>query len=128
MDEEGLDPEALDRACVLHGPRILFCSTNRQNPTTATMQSAYDAFPEYKAEKLWLAPFTRREHYENIDAVSMEWKPAWPEPQHTRKARLPDPGMNVTGLSKPYSTALSIDTIPNFLLAWLNKVNLYPSI
>ena len=58
----------------------------------------------------------------------MEWKPAWPEPQHTRKARLPDPGMNVTGLSKPYSTALSIDTIPNFLLAWLNKVNLYPSI
>jgi len=40
MDEEGLDPEALLRACELHGPRILFCSSNRQNPTTATMSLA----------------------------------------------------------------------------------------
>ncbi len=40
------------------------------------------------------------------------------------KESAPDPGMNVTGLSKPYSTALSIDTIPNFLLAWLNKASL----
>ena len=40
MDEEGLVPEALDQACALHGPRMLFCSTNRQNPTTATMSLA----------------------------------------------------------------------------------------
>ncbi len=36
--------------------------------------------------------------------------------------------MNVTGLNKPYSTALSTDTILNFLLVWLNKAGLYPSI
>ena len=58
----------------------------------------------------------------------MERKPVWPEPRHSRKAHLPDPGMNVTGLNKPYSTALSIDTIPSFLLVWLNKAGLSPSI
>ena len=31
----------------------------------------------------------------------MERKPVWPEPRHSRKARLPDPDMNVTALSKP---------------------------
>ena len=40
MDEEGLIPEDLERACVQHGPRMMFCSTNRQNPTTATMSLA----------------------------------------------------------------------------------------
>ena len=40
MDEEGLIAEDLERACVQHGPRMLFCSTNRQNPTTATMSLA----------------------------------------------------------------------------------------
>lgn len=59
--------------------------------------------------------YTRREHYENIDAVSMEWKPAWPEPQHSRKARLPDPGMNVTGLSKPLLYRIIDRHYPEFL-------------
>ena len=58
----------------------------------------------------------------------MERNPAWPKPRHTRKAQLPDPGMNVTGPNKPYSTALSIDTTPSFLLVWLNKASLYPTI
>ena len=40
MDEEGLNPDALERACATHAPRMLFCSTNRQNPTTATMSVA----------------------------------------------------------------------------------------
>ena len=42
---------------------------------------------------LRLAQYTHREHYENIDAVSMEKKPVWPEPRHSRKARLPNPGI-----------------------------------
>jgi DNA-binding transcriptional MocR family regulator len=37
MDEEGIIPEALERACVQHNPRLLICSSNCQNPTTATM-------------------------------------------------------------------------------------------
>ena len=36
-----------------------------------------------------------------------------------RKAHLLDPGMNVTGLNKSYSTVFSIDTIPSFLAVWL---------
>ena len=37
MDEHGLIPEALEQACAAHNPRLLFCSSNCQNPTTATM-------------------------------------------------------------------------------------------
>ena len=37
MDEEGILPEALERACIQHNPRLLICSSNCQNPTTASM-------------------------------------------------------------------------------------------
>ena len=37
MDEEGLIPEALERACMQHNPRMLICASNCQNPTTASM-------------------------------------------------------------------------------------------
>ena len=40
MDEEGIIPEALERACIQHNPRLLICSSNCQNPTTATMSLA----------------------------------------------------------------------------------------
>jgi len=33
--------------------------------------------------------------------------------------------MSVTDLNKPYSTALSIDTIPSFLLTWWRKASYY---
>nr|WP_245215701.1 PLP-dependent aminotransferase family protein [Pararoseomonas baculiformis] len=40
MDGEGLVPEALDRACRDHAPRLVCCTPCIQNPTTATMSLA----------------------------------------------------------------------------------------
>lgn len=37
MDAEGLLPEALDAACRIYQPRLLYCMPTLQNPTTATM-------------------------------------------------------------------------------------------
>ncbi len=37
MDDEGLLPDALDAACRLYQPRLLYCMPTLQNPTTATM-------------------------------------------------------------------------------------------
>ncbi len=37
MDEEGLLPEALAAACKAHKPRVLVCTANIHNPTTAVL-------------------------------------------------------------------------------------------
>jgi DNA-binding transcriptional MocR family regulator len=37
MDSEGMLPDALDRACSVARPRMIYCTPNIQNPTTATM-------------------------------------------------------------------------------------------
>lgn len=37
MDDEGILPDALDAACRLYQPRLLYCMPTLQNPTTATM-------------------------------------------------------------------------------------------
>lgn len=40
MDEEGILPDALDRACSDSGARVLYCMPHAHNPTTATMGEA----------------------------------------------------------------------------------------
>ncbi len=40
MDDEGIVPDHLDRACRETGSRILYCMPNIQNPTTATMSDS----------------------------------------------------------------------------------------
>lgn len=40
MDEDGIDPDALDAACRRHSPRLMFCVPTLQNPTTAIMPLA----------------------------------------------------------------------------------------
>ncbi|MFH5923527.1 PLP-dependent aminotransferase family protein [Roseomonas xinghualingensis] len=40
MDAEGMVPEALDRACREHAPKLICCTPSIQNPTTATMPLA----------------------------------------------------------------------------------------
>lgn len=40
MDDEGLLPDALDRACGESGARVLYCLPTLHNPTTATMSGA----------------------------------------------------------------------------------------
>jgi DNA-binding transcriptional MocR family regulator len=37
LDDEGLVPDALDRACVGSGAKVLYCMPHAHNPTTATM-------------------------------------------------------------------------------------------
>jgi len=37
MDEEGMLPDALDRACAELRPKLIYCNPTIQNPTTATM-------------------------------------------------------------------------------------------
>jgi DNA-binding transcriptional MocR family regulator len=39
IDQEGLDPDALDAACRQHMPKALYCTPTLHNPTTATMSS-----------------------------------------------------------------------------------------
>lgn len=40
MDDNGIDPDALDAVCRRHAPRLLFCVPTLQNPTTAIMPLA----------------------------------------------------------------------------------------
>lgn len=40
MDEEGLDPTALEEACATHRARLIFLMPTMHNPTTATMSAA----------------------------------------------------------------------------------------
>lgn len=40
IDEEGVRPESLERACREHSPRALYCNPTVQNPTTATSSLA----------------------------------------------------------------------------------------
>lgn len=39
MDQEGIDPDALDQACRRGSPRVLVVTPTMQNPTTATMSA-----------------------------------------------------------------------------------------
>jgi hypothetical protein len=70
--------------------------------------------------------YTYREHYENIDAVSMERKQVCIAYRPPKKAHHPNPLMNAIGQKKHASTALLTGTTRSFLLTWRNKDGLYP--
>ena len=96
------------------------------------IKSPFRALSRHSAEvencstpKLFTGTFG--EHYENIDSVSKERKPACPEQRHSRKTRHPGPYMNVTDQKNPFSTASSTGTTPSLFLTWRNKAGLYPT-
>jgi DNA-binding transcriptional MocR family regulator len=97
MDEEGIVPAALERACGLLAPRALFCVPTLHNPTTATLS---------EARRAAIAEIAVRHNLVVIeDLVPAALLDAPPTPL---AARLPEHGIVISSLSKAVAPGLRI--------------------
>ncbi|RAR58479.1 GntR family transcriptional regulator [Paraburkholderia unamae] len=97
IDEEGIVPAALERACGLLAPRALFCVPTLHNPTTATLS---------EARRAMIAEIAVRHHLVVIeDLVPAALLDAPPAPL---AARLPEHGIVISSLSKAVAPGLRI--------------------
>jgi len=97
IDEEGIVPAALERACSLLAPRALFCVPTLHNPTTATLS---------EARRAMIAEIAVRHHLVVIeDLVPAALLDAPPTPL---AARLPEHGIVISSLSKAVAPGLRI--------------------
>ncbi len=97
IDEEGMVPAALERACALLAPRALFCVPTLHNPTTATLSDARRAA---------IAEIAVRHHLVVIeDLVPAALLQAPPTPL---VARLPEHGIAISSLSKAVAPGLRV--------------------
>ncbi|MBN3856564.1 MULTISPECIES: PLP-dependent aminotransferase family protein [unclassified Paraburkholderia] len=97
IDEEGIVPAALERACALLAPRALFCVPTLHNPTTATLS---------EARRAAIAEIAVRHHLVVIeDLVPAALLDAPPAPL---TARLPEHGIVISSLSKAVAPGLRV--------------------
>jgi DNA-binding transcriptional MocR family regulator len=97
IDDEGIVPAALERACSLLAPRALFCVPTLHNPTTATLS---------EARRAMIAEIAVRHHLVVIEdlvpAALLETPPV------PLAARLPEHGIVISSLSKAVAPGLRI--------------------
>jgi DNA-binding transcriptional MocR family regulator len=97
IDDEGIVPAALERACGLLAPRALFCVPTLHNPTTATLS---------EARRAMIAEIAVRHHLVVIEdlvpAALLETPPV------PLTARLPEHGIVISSLSKAVAPGLRI--------------------
>ncbi len=97
IDEEGIVPAALERACGLLAPRALFCVPTLHNPTTATLS---------EARRAAIAEIAVRHNLVVIeDLVPAALLDAPPTPL---AARLPEHGIAISSLSKAVAPGLRV--------------------
>lgn len=97
IDEEGIVPAALERACTLLAPRALFCVPTLHNPTTATLS---------EARRAAIAKIAVHHNLVVIeDLVPAALLDAPPTPL---AARLPEHGIVISSLSKALAPGLRI--------------------
>ncbi|WP_322093845.1 aminotransferase-like domain-containing protein [Paraburkholderia bannensis] len=97
IDEEGIVPAALERACGLLAPRALFCVPTLHNPTTATLS---------EARRAAIADIAVRHNLVVIeDLVPAALLDAPPTPL---AARLPEHGIVISSLSKAVAPGLRV--------------------
>jgi DNA-binding transcriptional MocR family regulator len=97
IDDEGIVPAALERACGLLAPRALFCVPTLHNPTTATLS---------EARRAAIAEIAVRHHLVVIeDLVPAALLDAPPAPL---ASRLPEHGIAISSLSKAVAPGLRI--------------------
>jgi len=97
IDDEGIVPAALERACGLLAPRALFCVPTLHNPTTATLS---------EARRAAIAEIAVRHNLVVIeDLVPAALLDAPPVPL---TARLPEHGIVISSLSKAVAPGLRI--------------------
>ncbi|WP_028225596.1 aminotransferase-like domain-containing protein [Paraburkholderia ferrariae] len=97
IDDEGIVPAALERACQLLAPRALFCVPTLHNPTTATLS---------EARRVAIADIAVRHNLVVIeDLVPAALLDAPPVPV---AARLPEQGIVISSLSKAVAPGLRI--------------------
>ncbi|WP_322042297.1 PLP-dependent aminotransferase family protein [Paraburkholderia sp. J67] len=97
IDEEGIVPAALERACALLAPRALFCVPTLHNPTTATLS---------EARRVAIADIAVRHNLVVIeDLVPAALLDAPPAPL---AARLPEHGIVISSLSKAVAPGLRV--------------------
>ncbi|HKU00548.1 MAG TPA: PLP-dependent aminotransferase family protein [Paraburkholderia sp.] len=97
IDEEGIVPAALERACALLAPRALFCVPTLHNPTTATLS---------EARRAAIVEIAVRHNLVVIeDLVPAALLDAPPTPL---AARLPEHGIVISSLSKAFAPGLRI--------------------
>ena len=97
VDGEGLIPEALERACLKHRPKALYCVPTIHNPTTATMSPARRQAVAAIARKYGLAVF-------EDDAYGLLPQ----QPLAPLAALLPEKGFYLSGLAKFIAPGLRI--------------------
>lgn len=97
IDDEGIVPAALERACGVLAPRALFCVPTLHNPTTATLS---------EARRAAIAEIAVRHNLVVIeDLVPAALLDAPPAPL---TARLPEHGIVISSLSKAVAPGLRI--------------------
>ncbi|WP_133646873.1 PLP-dependent aminotransferase family protein [Paraburkholderia flava] len=100
IDDEGLVPAALERACTLLAPRALFCVPTLHNPTTATMSDT---------RRHAIAAIASRHNLMVIeDLVPAALLDRPPQPI---AALLPEHGIAISGFSKAVAPGLRIGYI-----------------
>jgi DNA-binding transcriptional MocR family regulator len=110
IDEDGIVPTSLERACELLAPRALFCVPTLHNPTTATL-------PE--ARRAAIADIALRHNLVVIeDLVPAALLDA---PPQSIAARLPEHGIAITSLSKAIAPGLRIGYV-HAPQDWVGKI------
>lgn len=101
IDEEGIVPAALERACALLAPRALFCVPTLHNPTTATLS---------EARRAAIAEIAVRHNLVVIeDLVPAALLAAGTTPPPTPlAARLPEHGIVISSMSKAVAPGLRV--------------------
>ncbi len=110
IDDEGIVPASLERACEMLAPRALFCVPTLHNPTTATLSDARrDAIAEI-ASRHHLVVIEDLVHAALLDA-----------PPLSIAARLPESGIAVGSLSKAIAPGLRIGYV-HAPQDWVGKI------
>ncbi len=110
IDDEGIVPDALERACCLLAPRALFCVPTLHNPTSATLSGARRAA---------IAEIAVRHNLVVIeDLVPAALLDAPPVPL---TARLPEHGIAISSLSKAVAPGLRIGYV-HAPQDWVGKI------
>ncbi|GAB2884483.1 transcriptional regulator MdrR2 [Paraburkholderia jirisanensis] len=110
IDEEGLVPEALERACTVLAPRAVFCVPTLHNPTTVTMSDA---------RRRAIADIALR--YNVVVIEDLVPAAILATPPRPIAALLPEHGIAISGFSKAVAPGLRIGYV-HAPQEWVGKI------
>lgn len=111
MDDQGIVPEALDRACTESGARVLYCMPHAHNPTTATMDEPRRLAVATIAERHGLMVIEDDVNPHSISDVTVQNPAEKVEIWRPLATVLPDRTLYISGLSKIIAPGLRVGMI-----------------